>query len=121
MFSHTIKLGDKDIKLMQTARTAVYYEQIFKEDLLLFMLVSANSGANDADAVKVAQKLCFVMLKQAEGADMRSLTVDTYYEWLDTVSQIDLINHSLDIIAVYKEDMTTLSEPKKKEDEQSAG
>lgn len=120
MFSYTIKLGDKDVRLMQTGRTAVYYEQIFKEDLLLFMLVDANSGANDADAVKVAQKLCYVMMNQAEGTDMRSLTLDSYYDWLDTVSQIDLIKHTVEIIATYKEDMETLSEAKKKEEEQSA-
>ena len=119
MFCYTIKFGDKDVRLMQTARTAIYYEQVFKEDLLQYMMVDAFKS-NDLEALRYAQKLCYIMINQAEGADMRSLTVDSYLEWLDTVSQMDLIRNCFNIIAVYKEDMETLSESKKKEDEQSA-
>lgn len=121
MFSFNLELGKKKVKLLTTASTAIYYKQIFKEDLLYYMLVRANSGeSNDAEAIDVAQKLCFVMMKQAEKADMATISADDYIAWLDTVSQMELIRRAFDIIAIYKEDMGGLSVSKKKEDEQSA-
>lgn len=121
MFSYTLEIGKKKVKLLTTARTALYYKQIFNEDLLVFMLVRANSGeATDAEAVDVAQKLCFIMAKQAEKADMKQLNFDSYADWLDTMSQMDLIRASFSIIEVYKENMAGLSTSKKKDEEQSA-
>lgn len=121
MFSYTLEIGKKKVKLLTTARTALYYKQIFNEDLLVFMLVRANSGeATDAEAVDVAQKLCFIMAKQAEKSDMKQLNFDSYADWLDTMSQMDLIRASFSIIEVYKENMAGLSTSKKKDGEPSA-
>lgn len=121
MFSYTITLGNKKVKLLTNARTAVYYREIFGEDLLSFMLVDAPKGSvSDADAVDVAQKVCFVMMKQAQKIDMREVTIEDYYDWLENQSQMELINKYFEIIDVYKENMIGLSEAKKKADEQSA-
>ena len=121
MFIHDIKFGDGTLTLYTSGMTAVYYEQVFHEDVIKFMFVDAPKGeANDADAVKVAQKLCFIMKSQAEKKDMKSITLDSYYEWLDTISQMDLIRATWDVLGVFREEMKGLSTSKKKQEEQSA-
>lgn len=121
MFSHTLSIGSKKVKLLTNAMTAVYFKQIFHEDMLVFMMVEAASGkVNDAEAVEFSQKLCYIMKEQAAKADMKSLTLETYYEWLETMSQMDLIEASNDIIDVFREEMAATSTSKKKDEEQSA-
>lgn len=121
MFKYEINLGKDKLELQTSAATAIYYKQVFHEDLLVFMLVDANKDdANDAQAVEVAQKLCFIMKSQAESANMKTLTFDSYVNWLETVDQMDLIRAAFDILAVFKGEMKGLSTPKKKDEEQSA-
>lgn len=114
----TIELGKKKVKLLSNAVTAIHYKQIFKKDLLVMMLVDAPSGKmNDAEAVEMAQELCYVMAMQAAKQEM---SFDGYLAWLENQSQMELINKSFDIIDVFKEQMPGLSESKKKEEQPSA-
>lgn len=114
----TIELGKKKVKLLSNAVTAIHYKQVFKKDLLVMMLVDAPSGKmNDAEAVEMAQEMCYVMAMQAEKSQM---SYDGYLEWLENQSQMELINKAFDIIDVFKENQVGLSESKKKEEQPSA-
>ena len=117
----TIKIGEKKVDLLSNAATAIYYKQVFKKDILVIMLVTAPNGEmNDAEAVEMAQELCFIMAMQAEKEDMMQLSYEKYISWLEGQSQMGLIDKSFDIIDVFKDSMPGLSESKKKVDQQSA-
>lgn len=117
----TLTIGGKKLKLLSNGATAIYYKQVFKKDLLLMMLVSAPKGEmNDAEAVEMAQELCFIMASQAAKEDMMQLSYEKYIAWLEGISQIGLIEKSFDIIDVFKENMQGLSDSKKKADQPSA-
>lgn len=114
----TIELGKKKVKLLSNALTAIHYKQVFKKDLLVMMLVDAPAGnMNDAEAVEMAQEMCYIMSMQAAKEEM---SYEGYLVWLENQSQIELINKSFDIIDVFKEQMPGLSESKKKDEQQSA-
>ena len=114
----TITLGNEKVKLLSNAVTAIHYKQVFHKDLLVMMLVDAPNGKmNDAEAVEMAQEMCYIMAMQAE---KKQMSYEGYLEWLEDRSQIDLINKSFDIIDVFKEQQVGLSESKKKEEQQSA-
>lgn len=114
----SIELNNEKVKLLSNAVTAIHYKQVFKKDLLVMMLVDAPSGKmNDAEAVEMAQELCYVMAMQAAKQD---ISYEGYLAWLETQSQIELINKSFEIIDAFKEQTQGLSESKKKEEQQSA-
>lgn len=114
----TIELGKKKVKLLSNAVTALHYKQVFHKDLLVMMLVDAPAGKmNDAEAVEMAQEMCYIMACQAAKKEM---SYEGYLEWLESQEQMDLIERSFDIIDVFKGQMPGLSESKKKEEQLSA-
>lgn len=106
-----IKIGDKDVSLLANASTSIRYRMIFHKDLIAKM-----GGKLVADDVTdMAAELAFVMAKTAEGADMNTLNINSFFEWLGQFEVFDIANASDDIFNVYTGQEVTTSTAKKKQ------
>lgn len=66
-----------------------------------------------------AQKLAFVMNMQAKKADMNSLTMDSYLEWLEQFDSTAFLENTMDFMALYLGNKQGTSEAKKNTDQQT--
>ena len=106
-----IKIGDKDVSLLANGSTPIRYRQLFHKDIITKM----NAGTNADDAVEMASELAFIMSKSAEKADMNTLNLDDYYEWLEQFETFDIVTASEAIFSVYVGQEVTTSTAKKKQ------
>lgn len=106
-----IKIGDKNVSLLANGATPIRYRQLFHKDIITQM----NSGTNADDAVEMASELAFIMAMSADKADMATLNMDAYYEWLEQFETFDIVQASEDIFAVYVGQEKTTSTAKKKQ------
>jgi len=106
-----ISLGDEQTPILTSAATNVYYKQIFDEDAL------AAQSAGDmtvAQQVDFAQKLTFVAIQQAKAQAlvtngkavsvrdyMRTVNMDMYMDWLDSVDFGDINDASGEVMQAY--------------------
>ena len=109
--------GEKAFKFLATGTTAYRYRQIFNQDLMVQlnkMKTFQDGGASDetADSM-IFEKLAFIMNAQAEGKNMNTLNFDSFLEWADQFSGMELITHALEIIELYLGSKITRSIPKK--------
>ena len=79
--------------------------------------MEANAAIPIRFKTEFAGKLAFVMAKSAEKADMRALTVDDYWAWLETLTGPAIAYAAPDIVDLYLGNEQTASEPKKKVDQ----
>lgn len=111
-----IKIGDKDVSLLANGSTPIRYRQLFHKDAITQM----NKGVNADDAVEMASELAFIMAKAADKADMNTLNLDDYYEWLEQFETFDIVTASEEIFGVYVgQEVTTSTAKKNKNDKQS--
>ena len=106
-----IKIGDKNVSLLANGATPIRYRQLFHKDIITKM----NDGTNADDAVEMASELAFIMSKSAEKADMNTLNLDEYYEWLEQFETFDIVTASEEIFSVYVGQETTTTTAKKKQ------
>ncbi len=104
-----IEIGGNNISFLSNGATPIFYKQIFNKDLLKEMTGDEFDVASD----KVPE-LAFVMAKQAEKADMKMLSYDSYIDWLSQFSALDLALKGSEIAKVYIADSIPMEEPKKK-------
>lgn len=90
-----ITIGENIVPMLSTAATNIYYRQIFRDDPLAIQ----TTDATEAEGIVMAQRLAFVMAKQAEGQMavnegkaakirdyMQTITPDDdYIDWMDTL------------------------------------
>lgn len=111
-----IKIGDKNVSLLANGATPIRYRQLFHKDIITQM----NGGTNADDAVEMASELAFIMAMSANKADMTTLNMDAYYEWLEQFETFDIVQASEDIFAVYVgQEVTTTTAKKKQNAKQS--
>lgn len=65
------------------------------ETLRAFTMIAA-SGKLDT-----ISKMAYIMNQQAEGADMRKLSVEGYLDWLEQFESLCFLTHALDFIGLY--------------------
>lgn len=106
-----IKIGDKNVSLLANGSTPIRYRQLFHKDIITKM----NEGPNADDAVEMASELAFIMSRSAEKADMNTLNIDDYYEWLEQFETFDIVTASDEIFSVYVGQEVTTSTAKKKQ------
>lgn len=78
-----------------------------KNDLAAFIAIAETGKLN------CISKMAFIMNKQAEGADMRRLETDNYFDWLEQFESMEFLVHSLDFISLYMANVQGTSTPKK--------
>lgn len=83
-------------------------------ETLKALLSVAGSGG-----LASAQKLAFVMNRQAEKADMNSLTMDSYLEWMEKFDSMAFLEKAMDVIGLYLGNKQGTSEPKKNDVQQT--
>lgn len=102
-----VTISGKETGFLANASTPFRYKNIFNIDL-----ISLLSKGDDEGAVEEYEKLAFVMAKQAEKADMSTLTAEDFYTWLDAYEFTDLVEALPEIIGLYMKNKTTNSDPK---------
>ena len=105
----TVKIGSNDVELVANAASPYLYRQVFKEDFL------RKLQEKDPDT-DLMQKMCFVMMKQAEGADIGALGYGDYLAWLEGYEPMDILLASEDIMSVYFKQAKGTAVPKPKGD-----
>lgn len=114
-----VKIGEKEVPMLAMASVDVYYRNIFHEDPILLQTHEMNEGA----AIVFYEQMGFVMAKFAElkkSSEMRKLNEDSYLEWLDQFTRIELITALPDIMNVYNGQQVSTADAKKKDTEPSA-
>lgn len=117
-----ITIGETIVPMLSTAATNIYYKQIFQDDPLAIQ----TSDATEAEGIVLAQRLAFVMAKQAEGQKavnegkaakirdyMQTITPDDdYIDWMDALD-FGALNDALpDVMELYMAQQKTGSNSK---------
>lgn len=117
-----ITIGEANIPMLSTAATNIYYKQIFREDPLAIQ----TADATEAEGIVLAQRLAFVMAKQAEGQKavnegkaakirdyMQTINPDDdYIDWMDTLDFGELNDALPDVMSLYMAQQKTGSKSK---------
>lgn len=84
-------------KVIETAKSGeeISLENADPETLKALLSLAGNGGLSSA------QKLAYVMNMQAEKADMNSLTMDSYMEWLEQFDSTAFLENAMDFIGLY--------------------
>lgn len=111
---NTIKLdGGKEVRLAANAATPFRFKQLFQKDLLRIFNDSQKDDAEMIGLADTVTELAFIMNSQAEGKDMKNLSLDEFYSWLEDYEPMDFIVKEQDIINVYLSSTQTTATPKK--------
>lgn len=101
----TVTIGEKNIELEAVATISLIMKRLFKVNTFseFEKLGEAKSGMID-ESMDLIMELAFVMAKQAECKDIKtmlSLTEEDYFEWLMQFDALDFVDPAKDIINVY--------------------
>lgn len=114
--TRTITLeGGKEIRLAANAATPFRFKQLFGSDLLKLFQENSENKENNVYMADVITQLAFIMSKQAEKADMNSLSMGEFYTWLEDYEPMDFIMKSEDIVNTYLSSTLMSVEAKKKQ------
>lgn len=103
-----IKLGEIPVLMEANGATARVYRQIFGSDLLTTLRHAIDENGKVVD-VEIFENLAYVMAKQAGSVGGESIE-----EWLSMFGTMDIINAVSDIMALWRGNIKTTVEPKKK-------
>lgn len=106
--------GGKELKLAANAATPFRYKQLFDMDLLRIFQQSTQSEEDGMILGDVIAQLAFIMNRQAEGANMNSISMDEFYSWLEDFEAMDFVTAGQSIIDVYLSSTKTSVDAKKK-------
>lgn len=104
-----IKIGAKDVPMLANGATPYRYKQIFRADYFK-QVTEDNSPATSID---VFTKMGFVMAMQAEKKDMRKVSEDMFFEWLEQFESMDISNACGEIAVLIAGNEGTNADPKK--------
>lgn len=104
----TVTIGDVEVEILSNAATPYRYNMVFHDDLIL----KTANGMNEAEAVEIAPRLCYIMAQQAQKGDLSKLSEDRFLTWLEQFEFMDVIEASGDIIEAYIASKKTSSVPK---------
>ena len=109
-----LNIGGQDVPMLATASNFEFYKKVFGED---YLRKSNGKDSDDVDATNAAIKMGFIMAKYSEfDADrkkMLKLNEESYLEWLDGFSLMDLLNASGEITLLQLEQQKGSSVEKK--------
>lgn len=110
-----IEIGGINTPMLATGSTPIRYKLIFKKDLLK----EFDGLATDIGKSETLSELAFLMSMQAQAqdkkCDLNKLNFEAYINWLDQFEPYAIEYASDEIIDLYTANLTTTSEPKKKE------
>lgn len=114
---NTIDGEQRAFKFLASGTTAYRYRQVFHQDLMMQLnkmgLFREEGASEEAVDTTVIEKLAFIMNAQADGKNMNTLNFDSFLEWADQFSSMEMITHASEIVEVYLDSKATSSIPKK--------
>lgn len=110
----TINVGGKDLILAANAATPYRYKQIFHEDLFQVFQAASKVKGENFELADTVTKMAYVMARQAEGANMNSLSEEDFLSWLEGFAPMDLLVESEAIVNFYLSTTQGTISPKKK-------
>lgn len=105
-----IKVGEVEMEMIANAATPYWYSQVFHEDF--FTKSQEFTDGNEGGAVDLFSKIGYIMKNQADGADLRKLSLDDYIAWLEQFEVMDMALASADIAMLYAGQTKTNSKAK---------
>lgn len=102
----TVTISGKETGFLANASTPFRFKNVFNIDLISLL------SKGDDGAVDDYERLAFIMAKQAEKADMSTLTAEDFYTWLESFEFTDLVEALPEIIGLYMQNKKTNSDPK---------
>lgn len=105
-----IKIGKTEMDMVVNAATPYWFSQVFHEDF--FIKSQEFTDGNEGGAVDLFSKMGYIMTNQADGADLRKLSLDGYIEWLEQFEVMDMAIASADIAMLYAGQTKTNSKAK---------
>lgn len=105
--------GGKELKLAANAATPFRYKQLFGGDLLQIFQQSTEKN-KEAVLADVVSQLAFIMNRQAEGANMNSISEEEFYTWLEGFEPMELVLSGQEIIDTYLSSTIATVDAKKK-------
>ena len=105
----TVKIGNQEIEMLANGATPFWFNQIFHEDFF----TNATKGLDSGATANVFSRVGFVMMKQAEGADMKKVNEGQFMAWLAEFNPQDVPDAIADIVDLYMEQEKTTAKPKK--------
>lgn len=111
--------GEKTFRFLATGSTAIRYRQVFHHDLMVALNKLQQLETSDEVDTGVVDKLAFVMNRQAEKADMTTVSSDDFLEWADQFDGAELFTNMDKIVGLYLGNKVTSSTPKKEAVRQS--
>lgn len=107
--------GGKTLELAANAATPFRYKQLFGADLLKLFQQNTKDESENVLLAETISQLAFIMTKQAEKADMNSVSIEEFYAWLEDYEPLDFVLASEQIIKVYLSSTRPSVEAKKKQ------
>lgn len=104
----TITIDGMNVEMAANAATPFRFRQVFKKDLLA---VLGNEKKAEEEGLETIMQLAFIMAKQAEKADMKTLNDDTFVEWLEGFSAMAFVEAAEDILSVYMDNTISTANP----------
>ena len=101
----TVTISGKETGFLANASTPFRFKNVFNIDLISLL------SKGDDGAVDDYERLAFIMAKQAEKADMSTLTAEDFYTWLESYEFTDLVEALPEIIGLYMQSKKTKSDP----------
>ena len=108
-----IKVGGGELSLAANAATPFRFKQVFGTDLLTVFQKSTQSEEDGMILSEVVTQLAYIMHKQAENADMKQLSLDDFYAWLEDYEPMEFTMVGQEIINAYMASTIPTSTAKK--------
>lgn len=106
-----INIGEKQVPVLATASTNVYFKHIFGDDPIV---IQSSDAYDTSQRISFAHRLAFVIARQAQAQDdvnagkaasirdaMQGVSEDDYIDWLDGIDFSDLQEALGDVMEVY--------------------
>ena len=111
----TINVGGRELIFAANAATPYRYKQLFNEDLFAVFTSAAKSEDNENFTLAdVITRLAYIMIRQAEKADMNSISMEDFISWLEDFGPMDLVLAGEEIMNFYLSTTNGSIVPKKK-------
>lgn len=112
--------SQKEFGFMSNGMTQYRYRQFtgreLMKDISKLVNFSDQSIGEDADFACI-DKLAYIMNMSATGANMNTLTEESFFEWIEQFDSSNSIHIWAEIISAYYGTKKSTSEPKKEDEE----
>lgn len=112
-----IMIGAVNVPMLSVASANVLYRRVFKVDPIT---LQADKDMSVGDNLNFGMQMGYIMnqlyMCRENREALKTLSEDTYLEWLDQFDNADMMNALVEIISLYNGQAVSTSDAKKKEE-----